>query len=27
VVGRIREEEIFLLDYLKPWGKFAFQTK
>ncbi|MGE8204905.1 DUF871 domain-containing protein [Heyndrickxia sp. NPDC080065] len=26
VVGRIREEEIFLLDYLKPWGKFAFQT-
>ncbi|GIN86395.1 hypothetical protein J6TS2_27810 [Heyndrickxia sporothermodurans] len=25
VVGRIREEEIFLLDYLKPWGKFAFQ--
>ncbi|MCR8849786.1 MupG family TIM beta-alpha barrel fold protein [Rossellomorea sp. SC111] len=25
VVGRIREEEVFLLDYLKPWGKFAFQ--
>ncbi|MCM3478476.1 MULTISPECIES: DUF871 domain-containing protein [Bacillaceae] len=24
VVGRIREEEIFLLDYIKPWGKFAF---
>ena len=26
VVGRIREEEIFLLDYLKPWAKFAFQS-
>jgi hypothetical protein len=25
VVGRIREEEIFLLDYLKPWSQFAFQ--
>ncbi|MDQ0178344.1 DUF871 domain-containing protein [Bacillus chungangensis] len=25
VVGRIREEEIFLIDYIKPWGKFAFQ--
>ncbi|RLQ96588.1 DUF871 domain-containing protein [Falsibacillus albus] len=25
VVGRIREEEIFLIDYLEPWGKFAFQ--
>lgn len=24
VVGRIREEEIFLIDYLKPWEKFAF---
>ncbi|UAC47822.1 MupG family TIM beta-alpha barrel fold protein [Bacillus aquiflavi] len=24
VVGRIREEEIFLLDYLQPWGKFTF---
>lgn len=28
VVGRIREEEIFLLDYLKPWQKFKItQTK
>jgi hypothetical protein len=27
VVGRIREEEIFLLDYLKPWGKFAFKAE
>lgn len=25
VVGRIREEEIFLLDYLQPWEKFAFR--
>lgn len=25
VVGRIREEEIFLLDYLKPWQKFSFK--
>ncbi|WP_182200665.1 DUF871 domain-containing protein [Paraliobacillus salinarum] len=24
VVGRIKEEEIFLLDYFKPWDKFAF---
>lgn len=24
VVGRIREEEIFLIDYLEPWSKFAF---
>lgn len=24
VVGRIREEEIFLIDFLKPWDKFAF---
>ncbi len=24
VVGRIAEEEIFLLDYLEPWGKFQF---
>ncbi len=24
VVGRIKEEEIMLLDYLKPWDKFAF---
>ncbi len=25
VVGRIREEEIFILDYIKPWQKFRFQ--
>lgn len=24
VVARIREEEIFLIDSLKPWDKFAF---
>lgn len=24
VVGRIAEEELFLLDYLEPWMKFAF---
>lgn len=24
VVGRISEEELFLLDYLEPWMKFAF---
>ena len=24
VVGRICEDEIFLIDYLKPWQKFAF---
>lgn len=24
VVGRIREEEIFILDYIKPWQKFRF---
>ncbi|MFS0670879.1 DUF871 domain-containing protein [Peribacillus frigoritolerans] len=24
VVARIAEEEIFLLDYLEPWGKFQF---
>ncbi|MGL4570109.1 MAG: DUF871 domain-containing protein [Clostridium sp.] len=24
VVGKIREEEIFLLDYIKPWQKFSF---
>lgn len=24
VIGRIRKEEIFLLDYFKPWDKFAF---
>jgi len=26
VVGRIAEEEIFLLDYLQPWSKFAFSA-
>ncbi|MGL5756405.1 MAG: DUF871 domain-containing protein [Paraclostridium sp.] len=26
VVGRIREEEIFILDYIKPWQKFTFTT-
>ncbi|MBM7585617.1 hypothetical protein JOC86_002159 [Bacillus pakistanensis] len=26
VVGHILAEEIFLLDYLNPWGKFAFAT-
>ncbi len=25
VVGRIREEEIFLIDYIKPWQKFSFR--
>lgn len=25
VVGRIREEEVFLLDYIKPWQKFSFK--
>lgn len=27
VVGRIVEEEVFLLDFLNPWGKFQFQLK
>lgn len=27
VVGRIREEEIFLIDYVKPWAKFKFTEK
>lgn len=27
VVGRIVEEEIFLLDYLQAWDKFAFTLK
>ncbi|MCL1948787.1 MAG: DUF871 domain-containing protein [Turicibacter sp.] len=26
VVGRINEEEIFLLDYLEPWAKFQFEV-
>jgi len=25
VVGRIREEEIFILDYIKPWQKFTLR--
>ena len=25
VVGRIKEEEVFLLDYLKPWSPFRFE--
>ncbi|SCK03909.1 Uncharacterized conserved protein [uncultured Clostridium sp.] len=25
VVGRIREEEVFILDYIKPWQKFSFK--
>ena len=25
VVGRIKEEELMLLDYLEPWDKFAFK--
>ncbi|MGL5616876.1 MAG: DUF871 domain-containing protein [Sarcina sp.] len=27
VVGRIVEEEVFLLDYIKPWSKFGFKLK
>jgi hypothetical protein len=27
VVGRITAEELFLLDFLKPWGKFQFKLK
>lgn len=27
VVGRIVDEEIFLLDYIKPWSKFGFKLK
>ena len=27
VVGRISEEEIFLIDYIKPWQKFSFVEK
>lgn len=27
VVGHIVEEEVFLLDYIKPWSKFGFKTK
>lgn len=25
VIGRVREEEIFILDYIKPWQKFSFK--
>lgn len=25
VVGRIKEEELFLLDYIEPWQKFGFE--
>ncbi|MGL5327651.1 MAG: DUF871 domain-containing protein [Peptostreptococcaceae bacterium] len=25
VVGRIKEEEIFIIDYIKPWQKFKFK--
>ena len=25
VVGHVREEEIFILDYIKPWQKFSFK--
>lgn len=25
VVGHIREEEVFILDYIKPWQKFSFK--
>jgi hypothetical protein len=24
VVGHIKEDEIFILDYIKPWQKFNF---
>ncbi|MEF2290554.1 MULTISPECIES: DUF871 domain-containing protein [Virgibacillus] len=27
VVGRIREEEVLLLDHLQPWDKFGFEEK
>ena len=27
VVGHIIEEEVFLLDYIKPWSKFGFKLK
>ena len=27
VVGRIVEEEIFLLDYIEPWMSFGFEKK
>ena len=27
VVGKIAEEEVFILDYMKPWQKFSFVEK
>ncbi|MBD7915930.1 DUF871 domain-containing protein [Clostridium sp. Sa3CUN1] len=27
VVGKIVDEELFLLDYIKPWNKFSFKIK
>lgn len=27
VVGRVCDEELFLLDYIKPWGSFGFRLK
>ncbi len=27
VVGKIVDEEVFLLDYIKPWSKFSFKIK
>ncbi|MNP80696.1 hypothetical protein D3C76_1788680 [compost metagenome] len=27
VVGRVVKEEVFLLDYIEPWGKFKFNLK
>ena len=27
VAGRISEEELFILDYIKPWQKFSFIRK
>jgi len=27
VVAKIADEEIFLIDYIKPWQKFSFVKK
>ena len=27
IVGKIVDEEIFLIDYIKPWQKFRFKLK
>ncbi|MDV4149625.1 MupG family TIM beta-alpha barrel fold protein [Clostridium sp. AL.422] len=27
VVGKVIDEEVFLLDYIKPWSKFSFKIK